>query len=608
MRFTLSFGLCLTVALQSPIASADVTAEVKKEISGLQRELRTVSSLVRKKDVDAAKAIIEKVESRLKELNIADDERDRTVIALRRSLGTAKNAIPVSFVSEVAPIIKDNCLRCHGENGPRGGLRLDSYAAMGRGGQNGPLLIPRNPQRSHIMARIMADGPQRMPKGGNKLSDENISVIGRWIAGGAPFDGDDVMASINIANVSTSTPKKPKPKVTVVMADGSETVSFKEDIAPWMVNVCLGCHNERRSSGGYQLTTFETLLQGGDSGVSLVAGDPDNSYIVDLVLRQDPIKMPAGNQTRIKRSQAQALEKWIKEGAHFDGKDPKATLRSMVPTVEEMEAMKLASMPDSAFEERRIEQAESMWRSVAPREEATSVTSKNLYVYGNAPQSRLEQISEWGEAQVASLSSEFKLPGGSQPWRGRLIVFVSKTRFDYEEFNTVLLNRRTPRNISGHTHITPSFDDAYVAMFDGGDADSADSLNTQQLLNSLIAQAYLGREGGKIPDWLTQGFGIMQSGLESGSPYLKLLPQKAGEALRTVSSPATIFDDGTFSPDEVGAVGYMVTRFLRNNGGFRKLAQFVTELKTARSPSRAIEAAYGQRAQTLGQAFLQSGG
>ena len=40
--------------------------------------------------------------------------------------------------------------------------------------------------------------------------------------------------------------------------------------------------------------------------------------------------MPAGNQVQIKRSQAQALEKWIREGAHFDGVDGKATLRSLV--------------------------------------------------------------------------------------------------------------------------------------------------------------------------------------------------------------------------------------------------------------------------------------
>lgn len=605
MRFSPTFALCLATVLACSQAFADVTPEAKKEISEMQRELRTVSSMVRKKDVDGAKAIIEKVETRLEELNIADDERDRTVIALRRSLATAKNAIPVSFMSEVAPIIKDKCLQCHDENRTSGRLRLDSYAAMGQGGQSGPLLLPRNPQRSHIMARIMAEGQQRMPRGGDKLSNDEISIIGRWIAGGAQFDGEDVRASIATVGMA---PPKPKPKVDVVMADGSESISFKDDIAPWMVNVCMGCHNERRSSGGFQLTTFETLLQGGDTGSTVVPGEPDNSYIVDLVLRQDPIKMPAGNQTRIKRSQAQALETWIKEGAHFDGKDPKATLRSMVPTVEELEAMKLASMPDSAFAERRIEQADNMWRRVAPREEPTSVTSKHLYVYGNAPQSRLDQISEWGEAQVASLTSEFALPDGEQPWRGRLIVFVSKTRFDYEEFNTVLLNRRTPRSISGHVRITPSFDDAYIAFHDVGDTDSADAFNTQQLLSSLIAQAYLAREGTNLPDWLLQGFGIMESGAGADSPYMRQLPLKAGEALRTVSGPATIFDNGTFSPDEVGAVGYMVTRFLRNNGGLQKLAQLTTQLKTARSPGRAIEATYGRSAEALGAAFLQSGG
>lgn len=599
----LFFLTCVLVTATTPSAHAVLPPEVRKELAELSRELRSVTTMIRKGEVDEAKALIQKVEDRVKELEIAEDETDRSYKSLGAAVLRARGAIPVSFEQEVAPIIKDKCLRCHGENQPRAGLRLDTYANMGKGGQNGPLLIPRNPNRSLIMARIITDNAQaRMPKGGARLSDDEINIIGRWIAGGALFDGSDMTAMIGESKVEK------KPPVKVVMADGSETVSFKDDVAPWMVNVCLGCHSGNNPRGGYNITTFEQLLTDGKTGSTIVPGDPDSSYIVDLVLRQEPLKMPAGNQVSIKKSQALALEKWIKEGARFDGDDPKILLRSMVPTPEEIAAAKLAAMSDTEFAERRIEQAAELWKRVAPREDASSATTDNLYVYGNLPQSRLDEIAAWGEQQVSALTSKYRLPDGQKPWRGRLIVFAAKDRFDYEEFNTILMNRRTPRSVSGHAVVTAGLDNAYVAMHDVGDADSADSLNAQQLLNSMLGQAYLLRNGGSLPDWLQQGFGLMESGAGAGSPFLQAVPQRAGEALTTINNPAALFDNGTFAPDEVGPMGYLLTRFLVGRGGMPKLSQYVTALQSNPNSGRALQAVYGQSAAEMGQAFLLSGG
>ena len=609
MRFLIQSLLVLSCVFgMSTSVDAALDDQVKKELTGLTSELRPVASMVRKKEIEEARSIIQKIEDRIKELNIATDERDRSYTALKVALQRAKNAIPVSFEKEVAPIIKERCIGCHGEDQQSGRLRLDTYANMGKGGQAGPLLLPRNPNNSHIIARIMApaDAPARMPKRGEKLTDDQISIIGRWIAGGAAFDGEDMQAAIGDSMVEK---KAPKPPVKVVMADGTETVSFKNDVAPMLVNVCTRCHSGNNPRGGYNMTTFEQLLTDGDTGSTIVPGDPDSSYIIDLVLRQKPLKMPAGNQTAIKQSQAKALEKWIKEGAHFDGTDPKAPLRGLVPTEADLERAKLAAMSDTDFSKRRIEQAESLWKRVAPREEATSVATENLYVYGNAAQSRLDEVAKWGEEQVTALTSKYKLPGDEKPWRGRLAVFVSKTRFDYEEFNTVLMNgRRTPASISGHTSISPNFETAYIAMHDVGDTDSADSQNAKQLLSSLLAQAYLSRSGSALPDWLQQGFGLLEAGAAADSPFIRAIPQRAAQSLATVSNPATLFDDGTFAPEEVGAVGMLLTRFLITRGGMPKLKELAGALQTERNAGRAVQATYGQTAAQLVQAFIQSGG
>ncbi|MEZ6122704.1 MAG: c-type cytochrome domain-containing protein [Planctomycetaceae bacterium] len=602
---TLLFSACcLLLSSMNPVSAA-LPPEVKAELTELGRELRSVSTHVRKKEIAEAEAIIQKVEDRLKELAIPDDERDRSYGVLKSSLEKAKATIPVSFEKDIAAIVNGKCVKCHGDEQVCANLRLDTYANMGKGGRSGPLLIPGNPQRSLIMACITNNDPGvRMPKNAPQLSDEEIGTIARWIAGRAPFDGEDVNARAGDTLVEK---KAPKPPVKVVMADGTETVSFKNDVAPTLMNVCLGCHSGNNPRGGFNMTTFEQLLSGGDTGNTIVPGDPDGSYIVDLTLRQKPIKMPAGNQTAIKRSQAEAIEKWVREGAHFDGTDPKAPLRSLVPTPEEIEAMKLASMSDSELAEQRKKQAESYWKRVAPRETPNVSETTNLYVYGDSPQTRLDEIAKWGEEQVSQLSGKYPVQGGGAVWRGRLIVFVAKTRFDYEEFNTVLLDRRTPRGINGHAVVSPNFADAYVAMQDVGDNASADALNSQQLLQSLVAQAYLSRTGAQLPDWLRQGFGLLESGAGPDSDFIRQIPQKASAAVSSISNPATLFDNGTFAPEEVGSIGLLLTRYLLTHGGPAKLKMLAQELQTKRI-GEALQATYGQTAANLGQAFLQSGG
>ncbi|MEZ6062329.1 MAG: c-type cytochrome domain-containing protein [Planctomycetaceae bacterium] len=593
---------CIAFVASATVCEATLPPEVRKELSELKDELRPVAGLIRKKDVAAAKAIIQKVEDRLVELAIPEDERDRNLSSLRTQLERAKASIPISFEREIAPILKDNCLRCHGPDRAAAQLRMDTFNNMARGSQHGPLAVAGNPGNSRIIFRLtVADEQQRMPRNDSALPAEQIALIARWIAGGADFDGENRDAPIG----ESAAPKKPE--VKIVMADGSETVSFRDDIAPILVNICQNCHRGNNPRGGYSMATFESVLMGGDTGSTIIPGKPDESYIVDLTLRQDPIKMPAG-QARLKRSQAQAIATWVAEGAHFDGTDPKAPLQSLVPTADEVAAARLSAMSDDEFRKRRTEQAAAIWKRVAPRETARSATTENLFVHGSVPQERIDQISRWGEEQVAQLQEKYPLPDQTQPWRGRLIVFVTSSRFDYEEFNTVLLDRRTPPAVSGHVHLTANLDDAYVVMHDVGDAENSDALTARELLSSVLAQAWLERDGTSLPDWLREGFGLMESGASAGAGFLKAAPARAATALATLDDPRRVFENGTFAPEDVTSVGYLVTRFLVTQGGAARFRQLVQALRNGDSASKALEEVYGQDAASLGRAFLQNGG
>jgi mono/diheme cytochrome c family protein len=90
------------------------------------------------------------------------------------------------------PIIEKSCTGCHGAEKQKGKLRLDSKEAWLKGGENGKIVEPGNPEKSAVVKAIkyQADDPdQNMPpKKDKKLSAEQVAVIEAWIKAGLPWD------------------------------------------------------------------------------------------------------------------------------------------------------------------------------------------------------------------------------------------------------------------------------------------------------------------------------------------------------------------------------------------------------------------------------------
>ncbi len=586
------------IVIATPAFSQDVTPEQKKELAELSKTLRDAKALLRKKKFEEVRTEITKSEEKLKSLGFAEDERDRTYKAVLKSLSYLKDRMPVSFEREVAPIIKEKCLRCHGPNRQSGRLRLDTFNRMAKGGANGPLVRGRNPRSSLLVARLATkDEKLRMPKNGTALPDDQVQLIARWVSQGAGFDGADRDIEIG------SKPKEPEKPIVIARPDGSETVSFKKDIAPWMVGVCLGCHGTRNPRNEFSLATFEGIMRGGESGPAVMPGDPDNSYIVDLVLRQDPVKMPAGNQTRIKRSQAKALETWVKEGAKFDGGDAKAPLRDLVPTAAELETQRLAGMSASEFTERRLQQGKDMWERVLPRDEMTETKTGSFYVLA-ADESRGRKISEWAEADVAVIKTFFKYTGDNL-WRGRLNIFVAKDRFAYEEFNQVVFNRQTPKEMTGHSVVTSGFNQAYIVLQDVGDEVDEKSPGLRSNLTVQLVDAFLNRLGSAPPKVISRGTGLVLAAKSAGrkDPWFTALPLRLKGV--SVARPQEVFDDGSFTPGERDSVGHALAGFMMKANEV-KYVQFTSELQKGTSLADASRKVYRQSPAQLGTAFMRS--
>ena len=89
------------------------------------------------------------------------------------------------------------------------------------------------------------------------------------------------------------------------------TVSFSLDIQPLFQTECITCHG---SAGGLDVQTYSALLAGGNSGAVVIAGDPDNSFLVQHLEGTRTPQMPL-SRPPLSQPQIDTIRTWIAEGA-----------------------------------------------------------------------------------------------------------------------------------------------------------------------------------------------------------------------------------------------------------------------------------------------------
>ena len=86
------------------------------------------------------------------------------------------------FETQIVPLLKRHCVKCHGPVTAEARLNLSTPAAVLRGGENGPVLRPHDLEASPLWKRVAAD---EMPPE-DPLSADEKSLIRTWIELGAP--------------------------------------------------------------------------------------------------------------------------------------------------------------------------------------------------------------------------------------------------------------------------------------------------------------------------------------------------------------------------------------------------------------------------------------
>jgi hypothetical protein len=93
------------------------------------------------------------------------------------------------FERKVRPLLAERCHRCHSTAAKRqrGGLFLDSRAAVLKGSNSGPVVVPGKPDESRLIQVIHGDPPQLQMPPKEKLPDKDIAILEEWVRRGVPY-------------------------------------------------------------------------------------------------------------------------------------------------------------------------------------------------------------------------------------------------------------------------------------------------------------------------------------------------------------------------------------------------------------------------------------
>lgn len=94
---------------------------------------------------------------------------------------------------------------------------------------------------------------------------------------------------------------------------------FYRDVFPFLKANCVSCHNKTTTKAGLNMETPELMIQGGDSGPSIVPGKSAESLIVTASLHKEDMEMPPPNNksgaVKLTPAEIALLKQWIDLGA-----------------------------------------------------------------------------------------------------------------------------------------------------------------------------------------------------------------------------------------------------------------------------------------------------
>jgi len=102
-----------------------------------------------------------------------------------------KGGETVSFKTDIAPWFANLCLNCHNSRRKSGGLSVETFFDIMKGGESGEVVIPGDMENSRLFRLVGGLELPRMPQGQARITRKNYEDLKKWFAEGNVYDGGD---------------------------------------------------------------------------------------------------------------------------------------------------------------------------------------------------------------------------------------------------------------------------------------------------------------------------------------------------------------------------------------------------------------------------------
>jgi uncharacterized membrane protein len=117
--------------------------------------------------------------------NLKYSDKNLSNVAFVPVTGTTNGSV---YDKLITPILSEKCYNCHNPNKTKGNLKMQTYAALLKGGKTGPAIVAGDALHSELVKRTLLDldDKKRMPpKGKKQLTSNEITLLKWWINNGA---------------------------------------------------------------------------------------------------------------------------------------------------------------------------------------------------------------------------------------------------------------------------------------------------------------------------------------------------------------------------------------------------------------------------------------
>ncbi|HEY6073052.1 MAG TPA: c-type cytochrome, partial [Anaerolineales bacterium] len=205
-----------------------------------------------------------------------------------------------------AHLFANNCASCHGQigqGGPNPGRPNDMIPPI-----NSTEFL--NTRDDVTLRNIISQGQPDLGMNqfgstyGGPLSDDQIGAIITFLRSSE--------ASAPTPEASGPLPVTPEPTTTTSAPSGP--VTFSGQVLPIFQAKCEGCHNSSTKLGGWDASSYDSVMTTGDNGPVLTAGDLKQGLLAQFLLGTDGKFMPPSGS--LPQGEILTILDWIAAGAN----------------------------------------------------------------------------------------------------------------------------------------------------------------------------------------------------------------------------------------------------------------------------------------------------